>query len=311
MRFATVALVGLLLAPLAAAGFVDGPRAGEPDGVVRAGPLAGDEDVLARAESHADAPDVASAAGESPSEVPVDPALADLLSVPDAVASWFATDGDTVARSGATTVLGDAVGPRADDVTVGTPRTVLTWSPQLLAGEGAGPVLVPTTRTVAPVVLDGSAVGVIVVDTGETPFTGEVRDVPGLAEPLQQLAPGVAVVHDERTEAWYAYAGGTVAPLDARAGELLAGSADLAAFLPYLIDGESGVPPEQEDDGPNRAPVVIGVIVVGGVLVAAAFAVWFRGDDEDEDQVPATQRLRARIRADLRSERPGSWTHRR
>ncbi|MGC5615717.1 hypothetical protein [Georgenia sp. Z1491] len=251
---------------------------------------------------------------ESASDAPgePDPALDGLLTLPMTVERWFTVEAEAVARSGAPTVLADVVGDRGEEVTVGTPRPVLTWTRELLAQDATGPVVTSTPRAVAPVLLDELPVGVVVLETGTGTYGGEVRDVPGLAPALAALDPEVGVVEDTRTGAWYAYAHGRVAPLDDRAGAMLAGSADIAAYLPFLLDPEPvGTTPEDRGD-PVRWVVVVGAVVVGGVLVAAGLAVWLRGSEDDDEAVPrpAKDRLRARVRAELREGRPGRWSHR-
>lgn len=239
-----------------------------------------------------------------------DPDLTELLVLPPAVLRWFDSDGLTVARSGAPTVLAEEVGTRGAEVTVGTPRPVLAWSEELLAGSVEGLVVTTTGRVVAPVILDDEAVGVLVLDTSSGSYEGEVLDVPRLGPALVDLPPTVGVVHDPRTAAWYRYAHHRVAPLDERAAVLLAGSADIEDYLDFLLDPE---PAAVTDDGGDRAVVwvvVLGVVLVGGLLLTAGLVVWLRGDEEEAEERPTTESLRARVRAELRNGRPGTWNHR-
>ncbi|MGC5627335.1 hypothetical protein ACPYO6_03670 [Georgenia sp. Z1344] len=323
MRRASAALLVLLVAA-----FLAGPAAASPDAgpaataldagpaatALDAGPAATalDESAATATAARAEVPTEAPSESDSDGPVEPDPALENLLTLPMTVERWFTVEAQAVARSGAPTVLADAVDGRAEDLTVGTPRPVLAWSSDLMVGNAVEPVVVATTRVVAPVLLDGTAVGVVVLETATGTYVGEVRDVPGLGPALAELDPEVGVVEDGRTGAWYAYAHGRVSPLDDRAGGMLAGSTDLAAYLPFLLDPEPSGSGGAEREDSVRWVVVGGVVAVGAVLLAAGIAVWLRGSEEEDESpaAPATERLRARVRAELREGRSGRWSHR-
>ncbi|MGO1510293.1 MAG: hypothetical protein ACTHYM_02765 [Actinomycetaceae bacterium] len=243
-----------------------------------------------------------------------DPALAGLLTVTPSVEQWFDVEAEAVARSAADTVLAEAVAGRADEIVVGDPRPVLGWSDDLVEASFDGPFVSPTSSAVAPVLLDGAAIGVVVLETRNDSFEGELRAVAGLPAALLELDPGVAVVHDPRTDAWYGYSHERVRPLDDSARSMLAGTVDIVDYRPFLLDPEAGTDAPGESDGAVRWVVVGGVVAVGLVLLAAGISVWMRvpeAEAETEERPrPPRESLRARVRAELRNGRPGSWNHR-
>jgi hypothetical protein len=255
----------------------------------------------------AESPSGESETGESPTddEDAVDSAL---LALPAAAREWFRTEGLRIAAAGVADL--DVEDQEDGEVTLGLARPVLTWSDGFLAGVVTTSPFVDSGDAIAPILLGGNAVGVLIADRTADPIAGRVETIGSLAGPLAALSVSTAVVHDERTDAWYTFAGGEVAPLDDTAASLLSGSVPLSTYQPFLLGSEAGGENDETGSTP-LVPVVAGAIAVGVVLVAAGVIVWLRTEEEDEDDEPHSGRLRGRLRDEVRKNLPDGWRHRR
>ena len=248
--------------------------------------------------------------GESPTDG-TDDLDSTLLAVPAAVREWFRTEGLRIAQAGVTAPDGD--GEEDPAVTLGLARPVLTWSDGFLAGVLTATPFVDSGDAIAPILVDGQAAGVLVADRTTDPIEGRVETDGSLAAPLAELSVSTAVVHDERSDAWYAYVGGEIAPLDETAATLLSGSVPLETYRPFLLGTDAAGEADEAGSTP-LVPVLAGAIVVGIVLVAAGLSVWLRtedDDEDDEDEEPQRGRLRGRLRDEVRKNLPDGWRHRR
>src|SRR5699024_4195691 len=115
-----------------------------------------------------------------------------LLAVPAAVREWFRTEGLRVAEAGVSAL--DIDGQEDATVSLGLARPVLTWSDGFLAGVLTATPFVDSGEAIAPVLLGGEAVGVLIADRTADPVEGRVETIGSLASPLAALSVSTAVV---------------------------------------------------------------------------------------------------------------------
>ena len=169
----------------------------------------------------------------SPDATPDGPPPAPLptaAGVPADVAAWFASAGPGAAVTRGAGELDGVTPERRADVSIGSVRTVMTWSRGLIAGTDLTPAAEPTEpeRWVAPVLLDGAAIGALfAVRDDDAVVLERVSGDSALGEALTALDLASPLIHDLALDAWFTVEGREVRPVDAAAEESLVGSVPL------------------------------------------------------------------------------------
>lgn len=205
---------------------------------------------------------------DAPSPSPT--VAAELPHVPPDVATWFAEQGPEAA--------GDLAEP--EDLAVGVPRQVGTWSETYIAGEQLDRPTQPVEEWVAPVMAGASdqpePLGVVraAVDDGSAPQLVEATEDLELAAALHRSADGVVFVHDADVEGWFGLLDGEVWPVTEGARTVLQGALTTAVFQEFLAAWR-GQPvatapplPEEQSAGTVSPLMPIGIIVVLGAVAA-------------------------------------------
>lgn len=198
--------------------------------------------------------------------------------VPADVSAWFGTEGE------------DAVGELGEDLTLGAPRRVATWSEAYVAGEEPDAPAAPLEEWVAAAVRRGpetpEPVGVVRAGTGDGAVRLlDVTEDAELAGALQEAPSGTVLIRDDVVEGWFGLLDGEVWPLTEGARGVLQGSLPADVFQDFLAAwrGEApptAVPSTAEDDEDTLSPLIpISVIVLAGVGVAILLLRQYRRAD--------------------------------
>jgi hypothetical protein len=203
--------------------------------------------------------------------------------VPAEVVDWYAAEvAPALTAAGADELEGLDADQRARTVP-GTIRPVMTWAPGVIAGTDLDPPAVPTEQWVAPLLYEGTAVGVLftVLDDDGAPALDHIHGGEDLSAAVVGLTPADPFVHDVPLDAWFTVSDGVVRPLDEAARDTLAGSVPLEVYQPFLaeryaeVDDDAGHDPVAAD----RREWVPVAVVAGSLLVLLAWAalvVWLR-----------------------------------
>ncbi|MFH5822116.1 hypothetical protein [Georgenia sp. AZ-5] len=208
--------------------------------------------------------------------------------VPADVAEWFTSQaGDAVAARGVGEL--DVTVAERGELRPGVVRTVMTWSEGLVQGTDVTPPTRETDHWIAPLLLDGSAVGALVAAREDGAV--DVADVSGdtdLAEELQSLPLATHVVHDVPLDAWFTVEEGEVSPLDAAARDSLAGAVPVEVYQRFVEErhatGDADEPgsaaPQPQDAGDAARAVAWVAAGAAALLVWAGIQVWLRRPEE-------------------------------
>lgn len=170
-------------------------------------------------------------------------------------------------------------------VTVGSPVRVHTWNPAFTAGNRDAEPLVELEEWVAPLLLEGTGLGVIVLElTGEEVVAHRELWDRELGRQLPAY-PGSVFLREETGEIWFRLWGDYLAPVSTAAREVLAGSIQLEAYRPLLIQRLNPTVVEPVPEA-QPEPAIVPVLITGGVmlllLVVAAAVVWIRQPEGNE-----------------------------
>lgn len=235
------------------------------------------------------------------------PAAADDSSgVPAEVDAWFTDEAPATvadALGGLVTADGEA-GFSFAEANVGVPVPLLTWSTEFSAG-GSGAVVRPLHRWIAPLTVDGRAVGTVTAQRADDNKTIELSTIDDDAETsaaLLSLDRRVKVIFDEHTSLYFTFDKGMIGPLSARSTvevsapirqgeyqkilrqrfdaeaqeiERAQGRTDLAgagASVPSATDGAGASVPSATDGAGTIATPAPWALV--GIVIALASAVW-------------------------------------
>ncbi|WP_324649635.1 hypothetical protein [Georgenia sp. H159] len=190
---------------------------------------------------------------------------------PEAVAAWFAEQGPEAA--------GDLAEP--EDLAVGVPRQVGTWSETYIAGEQLDQPAQPVEEWVAPVVARSAdqpvPLGVVraAAEDGSEPQLVAVTEDLELAAALHRSADGVTFVYDADVDGWFGLLDGEVWPVTEGARTVLQGALSTAVFQEFLAAWRgqpvATAPPVPEDE---RAGAVSPLLPIGIIVVLGAAAAW-------------------------------------
>lgn len=213
-------------------------------------------------------------AAPSPTAEPTeDPSpAATLAPVPDAVAAWFAEDGQTV-------VEGTTLAAEPEELVLGHPRQVSLWTAGYIAHDAAAEPAEGIDEWLAPVIgppveEEGDPVPVGAVwagsqDNGDIRLVAVLRE-PDLAGALTNLPGAVTLVHDTGLDGWFALADGEVWPLGENARTVLQGSLAVDIFQDFVHErlGEptaapAPLPQTEADDELSPLVPIVAIIVLG------------------------------------------------
>lgn len=209
---------------------------------------------------------------------------ADVGPPPPAVVDWLEAEGaDAALTADASPIASE---PRAR-VEIGAATPVHLWTDEFLAGvESAQPVR-HSDRWVAPVALNGVAVGAIVVTVDPAGQVSEHALVwnEDLGDALLKIQ-GATFILDEENGGWFRLGGEILTPITASAKDLLAGSVDIATYQ-LLLQGRQGGSDESAvttpESGTTLLPVWIAAGLLAGVLGLVALVVWARRPEGNDD----------------------------
>lgn len=210
---------------------------------------------------------------------------AELPEPPGPVLAWFTED----AVAAATT--SESSGLSAEELArlaVGTPINVGMWSEDFVAGVTTAEPVVASAEWVAPVTLDGAGLGAVVAATAAD---GAVEDHRVIWDEDLGYALGsflaTTFILDEGTTGWFRLGGDVLTPVTAGAKDVLAGSIDVRAYQPFLVERYSTAQEEEtapsEGGGPLLGPVTITAGAVVAMLALVGVIVWIRRPEAPND----------------------------
>lgn len=197
---------------------------------------------------------------------------------PGPVLAWFAEEGVVAATTS------ESSGLSAEELTrlaVGTPINVGLWSEDFLAGVTTAEPVVASGEWVAPVTLDGAGLGAIVAAAAGDGAVADHRVLwdEDLGYALVSFLATTFIL-DEGTTGWFRLGGDVLTPVTAEAKDVLAGSIDVRAYQPFLVERYSTAQEEEavpsEGGGPLLRPVAITAAAVVALLALVGVIVWVR-----------------------------------
>lgn len=204
--------------------------------------------------------------------------------VPADVVGWFRDHAHGVVAAEAAEVLPDLPAADRSNLTLGTVRTVRTWSPDLVAGRSVENPTTATTQWIAGLNHAGAGVAVVLAAAPEpgAALHGELLGDASLAVALQQLPLSAPLVHDVPLDAWFTVVDTEVRPLDDDAHAALAGAAPLTVYQPFVVERYAEADPGRpgsaapQEEARSWAPVAWAAVVLVVLLAWAALIVWVR-----------------------------------
>lgn len=204
----------------------------------------------------------------------------------ESLISWLVTEAPGVVVASETSSL---TAEERTRVVVGGPIQVWEWDTAFAQGRhGADPLQV-TDQWVAPLSLDGTGVGALVISVDGAGAVADHREAwdAELGGALLSV-PAASFLYDEDVDGWFRLAGEILTPITASAQGILAGSLPVDDYQPYLSARSqpttAPVTVEEDEPGGIQPPVIVAAAIVFGLLAMALTNVWARRPIPEEDE---------------------------
>ncbi len=197
-------------------------------------------------------------------------------------ASWLATEAPAVIA----TAEGSSLTPeQLLEVTPGTAQPVANWTAEFTAGEVAGEPIEYTDEWIAPLELEGSAVGALalVVRDGAVQTYTSLWD-PELGAALLTYSDST-FINESGSRIWFRLSASSLSPVTADARALLAGSIALADYQPFLtarLVPNEAAPPVTAPASSALTPVLLTAGIMVLLLGIAGITAWIRHPESSQ-----------------------------